>query len=69
MMRDAKFFEDPLEFRAFRFAKDSHDLTVHNRKTRAADPSERWLVWGFGRTLWYVLFTAYNFHGIIRQRR
>ena len=56
MMRDAKHFERPLEFDAFRFVSNPPDER-HNssQRTRAVDASAKWLVWGYGRILWYVV--------------
>ena len=54
MMRDGRFFNVPLEFNAFRFFSDTNvNGASLSKPSRLVDASDRWLVWGSGRILWY----------------
>lgn len=53
MMRDSAYFEDPLQFDAFRFAKGLRaESQTPGQSPKLVDASDTWLVWGSGKILW-----------------
>ena len=69
MMRDSQYYENPLEFNAFRFINNtSTSSTDAVKPSKLTDASEDWLVWGAGRILWYVLHLIPPSHPAIHRQ-
>ena len=55
MMRDDRYFDNALEFDAFRSVNSPvTDMKAEAQPKKLVDATDKWLVWGSGKILWWV---------------